>query len=148
MNASIAWVRPFTPDDVEWAMRIGKTHYDGLFDEGNVRGWANARLNEPWMCWLRSEHAFGVAHLAYRFQSGTRPQAYLTLLYAEPGNYGRECLRILEALAAWAREKQAGKFWVGDTTNHDLGPVVKLIGGRLAGYTYVVDLDGDAEILG
>lgn len=148
MNASAIWVRRWVADDIEWALSVGRSHYEGLYDEPNLRAWLKVRINEPMMCFLRSQHALGVAHLAYRVQTPKRPQAYLTLLYAEPGNYGRECLRLLEGLRDWASEKQAGKFWVGDSTGHDLGPVVKLIGGRFAGHTYVVDLDGDSKVLG
>ena len=77
-----------------------------------------------------------------------RPQAYLTLLYAEPGNYGREVVRIMQALADWAKSKNAGKLWFGDFTGHDMLALSKLLGGRLAGHTYVLDLDGNEKILG
>lgn len=146
--SKLASVRPMTPDDVEWGLAISRQYYEGAYDENNARLWAHARLLEPNMVFLRSDHVLGVAHLAQRFQAPERMQAYLTLLYAEPGNYGREVLRVIQALKEWAVSKKAGKFWLSDVTGHDMGAVVKLVGGRLAGHTYVVDLDGSVETLG
>lgn len=138
------WVR----DDIEWALGLGRQFYDGRYDEPAVRAWLHARLDEPTMIFLRTQHALGVAHTQFRFQRPDRPQAYLDLLYAEPGNYGREILRIMQGLRDWATEQKAGKFWFGDFTGHDMGALAALLGGRLAGHTYIVDLDGDAMALG
>lgn len=149
MNAPAkAWVRRMETDDIEWALSIGRNYYDGRYDEQNVRLWLHARLVEPSMVFLRSAHAVGIAHLAERYHAPGHVQAYLTLLYAEPGNHGREVLRILEALRDWAVEKKASKFWFSDITGYDLGAVLKLVGGRLAGHTYVVDIDNDPQALG
>ena len=148
MNASVTPVRLLTEDDIEWALGIGRLYYEGAYDENSVRLWLYARLKEPGMIFLRSEHAIAVAHLAQRFQMPGRFQAHLILLYSEPGNYGREVLRLMEALKQWALEKKAGKLWFGDVTGHDLGKIAGMIGGRTAGHNYVVDLDGDPKTLG
>lgn len=148
MNGHSFAPRRWTRDDIEWALSIGRSHYAGQYDEVAVRAWLKERLPEPNMIFLRTENAVGVSHLSYRFQNPTRPQAYLTLLYAEPGNHGRQVLRIMQGLAAWAAEKGAGKFWYGDVTGHDMAALTTLIGGRLAGHTYVLDLDGNSSILG
>ena len=143
-----AVVRRMEPEDIEWALGLGRHYYEGRYDEQAVRLWLHARLKEPTMVFMRSDHAVGIAHLGERYHAPGHLQAYLTLLYAEPGNYGREVLRIIEALRDWAGEKKAAKFWFSDITGYDLGAVLKLIGGREAGHTYVVDLDNDPIALG
>lgn len=148
MNQHTAWVRKMTTDDIEWALSIAREHYSGRYSEPSVRQWLHARLSEPTMCFLRSEHVAGVAHLAKRFQNPERWQAFLTALYAVPGNHGREVLRVVEGLRDWSKGHGAGKFWMGDITGHNLGSISRILGGRLAGYTYVVDLDGDPKALG
>lgn len=143
-----AWVRRMTPEDIEWALSIGRNYYEGRYDEQGVRLWLHARLNDANMVFVRSAHAVGIAHLGARYYAPNNLQAFLTLLYAEPGNHGREVLRIVEALRDWATEKKAAKFWFSDITGYDLGALLKIVGGRVAGHTYVVDLDGDMQALG
>jgi hypothetical protein len=143
-----AFVRRMTPDDIEWALSIGRNYYEGRYDEQGVRLWLHARLSHPTMILLRSEHAVGIAHLGEHYHAPGHVQAFLTLLYAEPGNYGREILRLVEAIRDWAVEKKCSKFWASDITGYDLGALLKIIGGRTAGHTYVVDLDGDPNALG
>lgn len=137
-----------TPEDVDWGMALGANHYKGKFDHESVKRWALARLAWPSMVFLRSNHVLGVAHLAERYYAPGHPQAFLTLLYSEPGNYGREIVRVLEGLSDWASSKGASKFWFGDITGHDMGKLATVVGGRLAGHTYVVDLDNDPQTLG
>lgn len=136
-------VRRMTAADVDWGVALGRTHYPGEFDEASVRAWALARIAEPSMVFLRTDHAFLVGHLAERYNAPGRKQAFLTLLYAEPGNYGREVLRLVEGLRDWAAERGAAKVWIGDVSGHDLGRIAEMLGGRFAGRTYVVDL-GDS----
>ena len=148
MNGHSFSPRLMTVDDIEWALSVARMHYQGRYDENAVRAWLKERLPSPHMVFLRTDHAIGIAHLAMRFHMPSRPQAYLTLLYAEPGNHGREVLRIVQGLRDWATGKNAGKLFFGDFTGHDMAAIARILGGRLAGHTYVFDLDGDAQILG
>lgn len=148
MNGHNFQPRKWTVDDIEWALGLARIHYAGQYDEAAVRAWLHERLPNPGMVFLRTDHAIGVSHLQYRFHMPQRPQAYLTLLYAEPGNHGREVIRIVQGLRDWATEKQAGKLFFGDFTGHDMGAIAAILGGRLAGHTYVFDLDGNEKILG
>ena len=141
-------LRPITPADIDWAIDLAAQHYDGRFDADSVRRWAAVRLSEPSMTFLRTDHAFGVAHLGERYYAPGHRQAFLTLLYAEPGNHGREVVRIMQGLRRWADGKGATKFWFGDVTGHDMAKLAGVLGGRLAGHTYVVDLDSDPTLFG
>lgn len=141
-------VRRMQPADVDWAIDVAAQHYDGRFNASAVRAWALARLPEPAMVFLRSDHAFGVAHLGERYHAPGHKQAYLTLLYAEPGNHGLDVVRIMDGLRQWAAGQGVTKFWFGDVTGHDMAKLAKVLGGRLAGHTYVVDLDGDPASFG
>ena len=136
------FIRPCTVDDIDWMVTLARTHYDGLFDEPQARLWVTARLKNSDMIFYRSENAFAVGHLAKRFNAPDRLQAFLTLLYAAPKS-GLEAYFVLQALASWAKDKGATKLWIGDSTGHDLGVFVKRLGGRLAGHTYVLDLDAN-----
>ena len=138
-------VRSVTPDDIEWGIALAGQHYSQEFDETAVRAWAHQRLSHPEIVFLRTDHAFGAANLAMRYSAPTRPQAYLTLLYAEKGVSGFELLRLINGLKEWALSKGATKFWLGDITGHDMGPLISRIGGVFAGSTYVVDLAGDGR---
>ena len=110
--------------------------------------WCKARLKDPNMVFLRSDHAFGVAHLGVAYHAPKRIQAYMTLLYAEPHTNGFEILRLLSGLVGWAKFKGATKFRGGDITGHDLGPLYRRLGGMDAGKNYVIDLDGKGTSLG
>lgn len=148
MHGTLYAVRRMTKPDIDWAVELASSYYEGRFNRDAVRAWGYARLAEPGMVFLRNEHAFGVAHLSERYIAPGHQQAYLTLLYAEPNTNGRAVLAIINALREWAVEKQATKFWFGDVTGHDMGKLATVIGGRLAGHTYVVDLDNDPNALG
>ena len=141
-------VRRMLPSDIDWAIGLAKQHYGDKFDAVSVRTWALARLSEPAMVFLRTDHAFGVAHLGERYNAPGHKQAYLTLLYAEPGNHGLEVVRIMDGLRQWGKGVGVSKFWFGDVTGHDMAKLAKVLGGRLAGHTYVVDLDGDPAAFG
>ncbi len=145
MNAPIpesTGIRRCTEADIEWMAQIAATHYPGEFDASSAAAWGRARMSNPEMTFLRGQHTFGIAHLARRFHAPSRVQAYLTLLYAEPGKtLSSEPFRIVKGLVAWARGEGATKFWLSDISGHDLGGFAKHLGGRLAGHTYVIDLD-------
>lgn len=144
-------IRLCTPDDVEWMISIANGRYPGEFDPEQARAWVPARLKEPTMLFIRGERSFGVAHLAKRFNSPTRVQAYLTLLYSEPGfmrSLSLEPFQLIKRMIEWGKEKGATKFWMSDISGVDLGPFAKRLGGRLAGHTYVVDLDGEGNRYG
>lgn len=133
-------IRRCTEADVDWMVELAKSHYEEFFDHAQARAWGLARLKEPTMAFFRGSHAFIVGHLGRRFNAPTRVQAYMTLLYASP-EAGLEPYLLLRALAKWAAEQGATKLWIGTTTGYDFGIMALRLGGRLAGYTYVVDLD-------
>lgn len=142
MNAQTGVIRLCTPDDVEWMIKVASSRYPGEFDPDQARVWVPQRLTSPDMLFIRGEHSFGVAHLARRFNAPDRVQAYLTLLYSDADNtHLLEPLMLVKNMKEWAVSKNASKFWMSDISGIDLGPFAKRIGGRLAGHTYVVDLD-------
>lgn len=152
MNAPIAattGIRTCTEADIEWMSQIAHAHYPEEFDLKSVAAWGRERMGNPSMTFLRGERTFGIAHLARRFHAPDRVQAYLTLLYAEPGKtLSSEPFRIVKGLVDWAKEQGATKFWLSDISGHDLGAFAKHLGGRLAGHTYVIDLDDKGKRYG
>lgn len=140
-------IRVCTPDDIEWMITVAREHYEGLFDIDEVRRWLAVRLKEPTMVFMRGPNSFGVAHTAVRFNAPTRLQGYMTFLYATAAS-GFETFRLLRALCDWTKARGATKFWIGDTTGRNLGAFAQRLGGRLAGHTYVVDLDDNPNPLG
>ena len=142
MNIETPQIRQCTEADIEWMAGIAHRHYPDEFDRESAAAWGRARMQNPDMTFLRGSRCFGIAHLAKRFHAPSRVQAYLTLLYAEPGkNLSSEPFRIVKGLVEWARGKGATKFWLSDISGHDLGVFAERLGGRLAGHTYVIDLD-------
>lgn len=149
MNTHETGLRYWVEEDIDWALGIAIDHFGGEFDINSARAWAKERLKDKRMVFLRTEHAFGVAHLSVVFHAPKRIQAYMTLLYAEPKRTsGFELLRILTGLSTWAKSKGATKFRLGDITGYDLGPLVRRLGGEDAGKNYVIDLDGMGTSLG
>jgi len=142
-------IRRCGADDIDWMADIAWRRYPDEFDFESAKAWGAARINDPQMRFVRGIRTFGVAHLARRFNAPKRVQAYLTLLYADPGKtLSTEPFRIVEALVAWAKEQGATKFWLSDISGCDLGPFAKRLGGRLAGHTYVIDLDSEGTRYG
>ena len=142
-------IRRCTQADVAWMAGVAHRRYPGEFDLKSAVAWAAQQVNNPQMVFIRGDRSFGVAHLARRFNAPSRVQAYLTLLYAEPGTtLPLEPFRVVEALVAWAREQGATKFWLSDISGCDLGPFAKRLGGREAGHTYVIDLDDEGTRYG
>lgn len=139
-------IRRCTEADIEWMVAIGEERYPGQFDTESVRAWGRERMVNPLMAFFRGERSFGACHLANRFNAPSRKQAYLTLLYSGKDSpsfaLSLEPFFISQALIEWARGQGATKFWFSDMTGTDLGPFVKKLGGKLAGHTYVIDLDG------
>ncbi len=156
MNAPIApltGIRRCTDADIEWMVEVATTRYPGQFDVEAVKAWGKERLANPQMVFYRGKRSFGACHLANRFNAPSRKQAYLTLLYSIPVEAAslaasREPLRIAEKLVSWAKEQGATKFWFSDMTQTDLGRFAAVLGGKLAGHTYVIDLDGQGTPYG
>ena len=142
-------IRKCTEADIEWMAQIAHAHYPDEFDLASVAAWGRERMNNPSMTFIRGERTFGIAHLARRFHAPARVQAYLTLLYAEPGkSLSSEPFRIVKGLVAWAKGQGATKFWLSDISGIDLGVFAEHLGGRLAGHTYVIDLDDNGKRYG
>ena len=145
----ISNIRRCVEADVPWMADIAHRRYPDEFDYESAKAWGYQQIKIPEMVFLRGERAFGVAHTARRFNAPKRLQAYLTLLYAEPAHTQLlEPYRIVEGLVDWARERGATKFWLSDISGVDLGAFAKRLGGRLAGHTYVIDLDAEGTRYG
>lgn len=136
-------IRRCTPDDVDFLMQVAEHRYGPKdFDRPSGRAWALARLTDPTMAFFRGERSFGICHIAQRYMAPDRWQAYLTIIASIPSkNLSMEPYRICEAMAVWAKEKGATKFWFSDITGYDLEPMVRHLGARFAGKNYVLDLD-------
>lgn len=142
-------IRVCTEADFQWMIDTVLTRYPNAFDVEQARAWATARVKDDRMIFMRGDHSFGVAHLAKRFNAPKHWQAYLTFIYSiDQQGSPFERFRIVRALRDWAKDRGATKFWLSDITGNDLGPFALRLGGRLAGHTYVIDLDDNANSFG
>jgi hypothetical protein len=137
-------------DDIDFLMDVAEVRYGPKdFDRPQARAWMAARMNSDIMAFFRGEHSGGCCHLSKHYMNPTKYQCFLTVLASKPSkSLSMEPFRICEAMVEWAREKGATKFWFSDITGHDLAPMVRHLGARVAGQTYVVDLDPDAGLYG
>lgn len=143
-------IRRCVPEDIDFLMEVAEHRYGPKdFDRVQGRAWTLARLSEPTMAFFRGRHSFGVCHITKHYMAPTKWQAFLTVMASIPQKtMSMEPYRICEAMVEWAQSKNATKFWFSDITGHDLAPMVRHLGGRRAGHTYVVDLDPEAGPFG
>lgn len=156
MDAEVAQrsiIRLCTEEDIPWMLQVAAEAYpqtDAARSQPAI-DWIRERLKEPNLIFLRGDRAIGIANLVERFYAPGRLQCYLLFLYASKADGLSnvwEPFRILDALADWGKENGASAFWYGDVTGFDFEAYAKRRGGRLAGKTYVIDLDGAGRAFG
>ena len=146
-------IRRCVAADIPWMLSLAQEAYPetdaATLPEASQ--WIEARMKQPDIVFLRGERSVGVANLQQKFYAPGRLQAYLLFLYAtrEHSDFNVwEPFYILDALQQWAKLGKASCFWFGDVTGFDFEAYAKRRGGRLAGRTYVIDLDGAGRPFG
>lgn len=143
-------IRQCTNADIDFLIDVAREAYPEGFDEKSTRDWLKVRLNDANLGFFRGERSAGSALLQAKFHAPSRRQCYLLHIAAKRAGNGLawEPLAIIDALAAWAKQQGATKFWFGDITGIDMGAFAKRRGGYQAGHTYVLDLDGKGNRYG
>ena len=137
-------IRPCTPEDLAWMIDLAVARYPGGFDHAQAKAWIPTRMAQDNMFFVRGERGCGVANLIRRFNAPDRLQCYMLFIAAHPctGANLMEPFHLMDAMRDWGKDRGATAFWFSDITGYDFAAYAKRRGGRLAGHTYVIDLDG------
>jgi hypothetical protein len=130
------------PRDLPWIIEVAARKYPS-FDADSALNWGAAMIHNDDVAILRTEDTWCVAVCGERFYAPGKQQAEVLLICSarEDRRSASQLLALVRAIYAWAIERGCRRLdFAAETTQCDLGPLVRRLGTPRRHSSYMLDL--------
>jgi hypothetical protein len=130
------------PRDLPWIIEVASRKYPA-FDADAALTWGAAMIHNADVAIVRTEDTWCVAVCGERFYAPGKRQAEVLLICSarEDRRSAPQLIALVRAIYAWAIERRCWRLdFAAETTQCDLGPLVRRLGSARQHSSYMLEL--------